>query len=174
LLEGVPECDIPEWYASVPQDPNYLFSAKSATSQDMQISLEKATADARGEIGSQVAARVQGLQKRFDEEVGTGQDTQLLQQFTQAGKAVVATSLTDTRVKAQKMCKDGEMWRSYVLVEYPFGAASETLMKQLKQNEQMFTRFRSSQTFKDLDNEVQKYDDWKKQRQPLMPGSANR
>ena len=33
------------------------------------------------------------------------------------------------------------------------------------------TRFRASQTFKELDDEVQKYDEWKKQQHPQTTGS---
>lgn len=170
-LQSASECDVPEWYTNIPQDPNYLFSSKSATSQDMQVALEKATTDGRAEIGRQTEVRVQGLQKKFDEEVGVGNDAQLLQQFTQANKTVVSTSLSGTRVRSQKMCKDGNIWRSYVLVEYPIGAANQALMDQLKKNEQLYTRFRASQTFKELDDEVQKYDEWKKQQQPQTTGS---
>ncbi len=174
-LQSASECDVPEWYTNVPQDPNYLFSAKTATSQDMQLSLDKATTDARTEIGRQTDLRVQGLQKKFDEEVGVGTDAQLLQQFTQANKTVVSTSLTGSRVRSQRMCKDGDIWRSYVLVEYPVGAASEALMQQLQKNEQMYTRFRATQTFKELDDEVQKYDLWKKQQvQPQTSGSEGK
>ena len=86
----------------------------------------------------------------------------------------MSTSLSGSKVRSQKLCKDGDIWRSYILVEYPLGAASEALMQQLKQNEQMYTRFRSTQTFKDLDDEVQKYEDWKKQQQSQPSGTEGK
>lgn len=162
-LQEVSECDIPDWYNNVPQDPNYLYAARTATSQDMQISLDKASTDGRTEIGRQTDVKVQGLQKRFDEEVGLNADAQLMSQFTQANKTVVSTSLSGSRVKQQQLCKDGDMYRAYVLVEYPIGAANEALMQQIKKNNEMYTRFRASQAFKDLDSEVQKYEEWKKE-----------
>ncbi len=162
-LQSASECDMPEWYMNVPQDPNYLFAAKTATSQDMQLSLDKATTDGRTEIGRQTDLKVQGLQKKFEEEIGAATEAQLMQQFTQASKTVVSTSLSGSRVKNQKLCKDGSIWRSYVLVEYPIGAANEALMQQIKKNNEMYTRFRSSETFKELNDEVQKYEEWKKQ-----------
>lgn len=162
-LQDVSECDIPEWYTTVPVDPNYLYAARTATSQDMQIAQDKATTDGRTEIGRQTDLKVQGLQKRFDEEVGLNADATLMSQFTQANKTVVSTSLSGSRVKTQELCKDGDMWRAYVLVEYPVGAANEALMQQLKKNNELYTRFRASQAFKDLDSEVQKYEAWKKE-----------
>jgi hypothetical protein len=162
-LQSVSECDIPEWYNTVPQDPNYLYAARTATSQDMQLAVDKAMTDGRAEIGRQTELKVQGLQKRFDEEVGLNADAQLMSQYTQATKTVVSTSLSGSRVKEQYQCKDGDLWRSYVLVEYPIGAANEALMQQIKKNNEMYTRFRASQAFKDLDTEVQKYEEWKKE-----------
>lgn len=162
-LQAVDECDIPEWYSTVPQNANYLYAARTATSQDMQLALDKATTDGRTEIGRQTELKVQGLQKRFDEEVGLNNDAQLMSQFTQANKTVVSTSLSGSRVKEQVLCKDGDMYRAYVLVEYPIGAANEALMQQIKKNNEMYTRFRASQAFKDLDTEVQKYEQWKKE-----------
>lgn len=154
--------NMPEWYMNPPQDPNYLYAANTQSSQDMQLAVDKATAAARADIGRQIELRIQGLQKRFTEETGTGNDAQLLQMFTQAEKTVVSTTLNGSRVKNQKINKDGSLWRAYILVEYPIGAANQALMEQLRKNEQMYTRFRASQTFKELDEEVKKYEEFKK------------
>jgi hypothetical protein len=129
----------------------------------MQLALDKAVTDGRAEIGRQTELKIQGLQKRFDEEVGLNADAKLMSQFTQANKTVVSTSLSGSRVRTQELCKDGSLYRAYVLVEYPIGAANEALMQQIKRNNEMHTRLRSSQTFKELDTEVQKYDELKKQ-----------
>ncbi|HWP83064.1 MAG TPA: LPP20 family lipoprotein [Bacteroidota bacterium] len=155
--------DIPDWYLNVPRDPNYLFAVNTATSQDLQLAFDKAITAARAEIGRQVEVKINALQKRFEEETGAGADAQILSSFTQATKTVVSTSLSGSRVSKQKQLRDGNMWRAYVLVEYPVGAANEALMQQIKQNERMYTKFRESQVFKELDEETKKYDEWKKQ-----------
>lgn len=155
--------DIPDWYSNPPQDPNYMYASNTQSSQDMQLAVDKATAAGRADIGRQIETRIQGLQKRFSEETGTGNDAQLLQMFTEAEKTVVSTTLSGSHVKSHKIVKDGDLWRAYVLVEYPIGAANQALMEQLKKNDQMYTRFRASQTFKELDDEVKKYEEFKKQ-----------
>ena len=161
-MQSTSEGDMPEWYTSVPTDPNYLLAANTASSQDMQLALDKATTAARAEIGRQVELKVNAMQKKFDEETGMGQDAQLLQQFTSATKIVVSTSLSGSRVRFQKHLKDGTMWRAYVLAEYPIGAANEALLQAIKKNQEIFTRLRASQAFKELDAEVSKYEDAKK------------
>ena len=155
--------DIPAWYTNVPQDSNYVYAVNTATSQDMQLAYDKATTGARAELGRQVELKVSGLQKRFEEETGAGQDAQLMQQFTQATKTVVSTTMSGTRVKEKTHLKDGNIYRAYVLAEYPLGAANAALLQAIKQNEQMYTRFRASQAYKDLDQEAKKYEDQKKE-----------
>jgi len=155
--------DIPAWYTNVPQDSNYVYAVNTATSQDMQLAYDKATTGARAELGRQVELKVSGLQKRFEEETGAGQDAQLMQQFTQATKTVVSTTMSGSRVKEKSHLKDGNIYRAYVLAEYPLGAANAALLQAIKQNEQMYTRFRASQAYKDLDQEAKKYEDQKKE-----------
>jgi hypothetical protein len=155
--------EIPAWYTNVPQDSNYIYAVNTATSQDMQLAYDKATTGARAELGRQVELKVSGLQKRFEEETGVAQDAQLMQQFTQATKTVVSTTMSGTRVKDKKHFKDGTIYRAYVLAEYPIGAANAALLQAIKANEQMYTRFRASQAYKDLDQEAKKYEDQKKE-----------
>jgi hypothetical protein len=154
--------DVPEWYMNPPSDPNFLHSVNTSTSKDMQTAVDKATQAARVELGRQVEVKINALQKRFTEETGIGDDAQLLDQFTQASKTVVSTSLSGSKEKQKKIVKDGNNWRAYVLVEYPLGAAQEALREQIKKNEQLYTRFRASQSYKELDEEVQKYEESKK------------
>jgi len=161
-LSDVSEGDIPDWYMNVPQDPNYIFAARTSTSQDMQLAIDKAATDGRAEIGRQVETKVQAMQKKFDEETGMGKDAQLLSMFTSASKTVVSTSLSGSRISKQKISKDGGVFRAYVLMEYPIGAANAELVNQIKKNEQMYTRFRASQTFDELEKETDKYEEWKK------------
>jgi hypothetical protein len=162
-LQSASTGDIPEWFTSIPKDPNVFYAANTQVSQDLQLAIDKATQGARTEISRMVETKVSAMQTRFTEETGTAGNAQLLDMFTQANKAVVSTALAGSRVSKQKQLKDGNTWRAYVLVEYPTGATTAALMQQIKNNEQMYTRFRASQTFKDLDDEVKKYEEWKKQ-----------
>jgi hypothetical protein len=154
--------DIPSWYMNPPSDVNYLYSAVTATSKDMQLAVDKATTDARADIGRQVELKSQSLQKNFAEEVGAGEETTLLQQFTAATKNVVNVSLTGSKVIKKELVEDSGNYRAYVLVQYPVGSASQELMEALKKNEELYTRFRSSQAHDELDKEVKKYEEWKK------------
>jgi hypothetical protein len=155
----------PEWYMNVPTDPNYMFAAKSATSRDMQIAVDKAVADARSEIAKQLEVKYQGLEKRFREETGTGTESELLDQYSNAYKQVVSSTLYGTRTKNQVVKPEGQIYRAWVLMEMPIGQANEQLMSKIKANQAMYTRFRATQAFQELETEVQKYEDFKKNEQ---------
>lgn len=161
-LPSTDEGDIPDWYLDTPEDPNYLYAANTGTSKDMDLAVQKAATDARAEIGRQMEVKVKALQKKFAEEVGTGNNSQLLEQMTSATKTVVSTELNGSKIVKKEIFKDGNNYRAYVLAEYPIGAAQQAFMKQISKNEELYTRFRSSQAFKELEDEVTKYEEWKK------------
>jgi hypothetical protein len=156
------EVSIPDWYLNPPKDANYIYAPATAVSKDLQISVDKASTDARAEIGRTIELKLNNLQKRFDEEVGVADKSDLLQQFTQATKIVVSTELNGSQIIKKLVGKEGETFRAYVLTEYPIGAALEAFTKQISKQQELYTRFRASETFKELDDEVKKYEEWKK------------
>lgn len=155
-LPGTDVGDMPDWFLNPPTDPNFLYAAKTESSRDMQMALDKAANSGRAEIARQVEVKMSALEKQFKEEVGEAENSTMLQQFTQATKSVTNQSLNGSRIKEQKLFQDGNTWRAYVLVEYPIGAANVQLMEAMKKNQEMYTRFRSTQTFEELDKEIQK------------------
>lgn len=160
--------DIPAWFTNTPNDPNFMYAASTAESRDMQLAVNKATTDGRSNIAQQMEARMQGLTRRFQEETGLGADAQLLDQFTTATKAVVNQTLSGSRVAKQEIKANGANYRAFVLVELPIGVASQALRERIRANEQMMTRFRSTEAFRELDAEVQRYEEFQR-RQPRTP-----
>lgn len=152
---------IPWFITETPSDPNYIFASAIGESQTMQLAIDKATVDARAEIARQVEVQLQSLQKKFDEEVGIGENSTLLGQFTEATKTVVSTALSGSKVVEKEFEETDNGYRVYVLAQYPIGAANDAFLQQIKKKEELYTRFRSSQAFEDLEKEVQKYEAWK-------------
>lgn len=151
--------EIPSWFANPPEDPNYIFVPRTATSRNLQTAINSASVDARAEIGRTVEVRVEAMQKNFTEEVGVDDDATFRQMFEEVSRTVVATSLSGSRVKEQKYERDGNIWRAYVLMEYPIGAANRQLMDQIRDREEMYTRFRQSQSFQELEEAVRNYEE---------------
>lgn len=154
---------IPDWFDNPPKDPNYIFETGTATSRDLQLARDKASDAARMNIGKAVETRFKGFSKRFQEEVGTGEGSEYLDQFTQATKAVVSMTLRGAEIEKTKTVPEKGLYRVFVLMKYPVGAASEALMNKLKQQENLYTRFRASKAFDELESEVKQYESYKKE-----------
>jgi len=159
---------IPEWFSNTPQDPNFLYAARTATSRDLGLAIDKAVTNARAEIARQYEVKVTGLTKSFQEEIGSSEDSEINELFTQTVKTVVSTTLMGSRASKTTHVRDGNNYRAYVLVEYPIGAANQAFITALKANQNMYTRFRASEAFKEMDEEVQKYEEWKKEQAQKM------
>ena len=153
----------PVWFASPPQDPEHLYAAATATSKDLQLAINKATTEGRAEIAAQMEARLKGLRTKFDEEVGLGEDAQLLSQYKQAVKVVISQVLNGSRVAKQSTPREGMIWRACVLMEMPIGAANKAFVDQIRANQALYTRFRASQAFKEMEEEVEQYEQYKKE-----------
>jgi hypothetical protein len=153
----------PEWFMHPPEDNNQLLGVATATSQDLQTAIDKAKQDGRVEIARQMDVRIAGLSKRFVEETGLNEDAELLGMFTQVSKSVVSDSLTGSRVTKQQLGKEGKIYRAYIMVEMPIGEANAKFVEKIRAQERLYTRFRASEAFEELDQEVQKYEEWKKQ-----------
>ena len=157
----------PEWFLQTPQAPDYLYASATQISKDMQVALDKATMAGREEISRQLETKLETLRKRFQEETGVGSESSLLQNFDQSGKEVASEALTGSYAKSKRTVREGQVWRAYVLVEYPIGEANRSLMKKIRAQEDMYTRFRATKAFEELDKEVKKLEDGKKsQSQP--------
>lgn len=157
--------NLPGWYLKPPTDRDYLFGAATAVSRDVQVAINKAQSDGRNALAQQLEVKYGALNKRFTEEVGR-EGSQLLDQYTQAYKAVVSQVLIGSRARQQTLRTEGDVYRAVVLMELPVGEMSKRLLEQLRAQEQLYTRFRSSEVFKELDAEVQRYEAWKRD-QPI-------
>ena len=157
---------MPGWYRKPPNDDKWLFSPATATSQDVQIAINKAQAEGRAGLASQLEIKYGALTRRFVEETGIARDAQLLTEYEQTYKGVVSEVLVGSRAKEQTFGIDAGVYRAWVLMELPVGEASKKLLEQLRAQEQMYTRFRATEAFKELNAEVDKYDKWKAGQKP--------
>ncbi len=159
----VGEIEIPDWYLNPPTDQNYIYGKATATSMDLQLAIDKAKQGARLDIAENLESHIMGLIKKFDEEVGGLEEGELLTQFTQVSKNVVDQTLVGSRENKTKVKPEGKGFRSFVLMELPIGKAREELLKQLtsSENENLYTRFRASQSFQELKEEIESLREYK-------------
>lgn len=160
-VRAVESIAVPEWFLSIPEDPSYMYSTSTGSSKDLQFALDKAKDSSRLDIAGQMSTKIAGLFKRFREETGTGEDSELLEMTTSVSKSIVSENIEGVRTVKQDVKKEGNMYQAYVLMELPIGEVSAALMQKVKDNQSMYTKFRASEGFKELESEVEKYEQWK-------------
>ena len=160
LIGGTQITGVPGWYTDLPDDDeSYLYSATVGESRKLDVATKKAKTQARAELAQKMATKVQNLDKLFQEEVGAGSDTELLEQFTSVTKTITSETLHGTREEEKDVqeLKNGT-FRVYVLMSLPIGAANQAMMAKLKANEHLYTRFRASKAFEELDTDIKAYE----------------
>jgi len=150
--------NVPTWFTP-PQDPDYLYASATEVSKDMQTAIDKAELLARGDLSQQIGTKIEDLGKLFREEVGE----EYISTYTAATKGISAELIRGARTAQQEVRKEDIRFRAYVLMELPIGPLNAAFMEKIQENQNMYARFRSSQTFKELADEVEKYEQWKKE-----------
>ena len=147
---------MPDWFLNKPQDPSYLFATATMTSRDLQMAIQKAKVEAQRDLGEQLGTELGALTKQFREEIGSQGDSELIESSTQAVKLVTKQTLTGARVDKKEILNENGIYRAYVLMSLPLGAANQALMDQIKANQRLYTEFKASQAFQELDAELEK------------------
>jgi hypothetical protein len=78
-------------------------------------------------------------------------------------KSIVSDSLTGSHVSKQKLDAEGGVYRAYVMMSMPIGEANARFVEKIRAQKQLYTRFRATEAFEELDREVQEYEEWKQQ-----------
>lgn len=141
---------------ATPGDINMLSAEATQTSRDYQMAIDKAKHEARLEMTQQLNTYIQALIKKFDEEVGITEDAELLGLFNKTSKIVVDQSLVGSHIKKKDVKQDGEIYRATVVMEAPLGQARKRLLEQIKASDALYGRFQGSDSFKELEEEVEK------------------
>jgi hypothetical protein len=116
----------------------------------------KAKTAARVDLAQQLETKMNNLTKNFQEEVGEGDDSELLQQFSSATKSVTSQTLNGSRMDQQQILPERGIYRAYVLMSIPIGDANRQLMQKIQENKNLYTRFRATEAFTELDAEIKK------------------
>ena len=153
--------NMPEWFINPPKKEGFRYNASTATSQDMQMALDKARTSAATTLAGLVESEWNGLVKRAQEETGLGPDSDIIDQFSNTQEQIISKRLNDISISEQTVQDErtdkGRIYRAYVLVEFNEGAANERLLAQIKANEKIYTAIRASELFDEMEEKVAKY-----------------
>ena len=152
----------------VPKDPNFVFAWGISDWQQSEMNaVERAKIMARNELAQAQEARLMSLTKDFRRELGQGTDAELLSVFEQAIRQVVSTILYEASVRktetSEKKKGGISLYKATVLMEQPKASANQALINRLKEEKRLRTLFESSKAYEELNQEVEKFEQYKKE-----------
>ena len=153
--------NVPDWYLDTPKIEGYLYAAANATSQSMQLAVDKARMQAVSELSQMMKSEWSGYTKRVQEEIGTGLDSKLLDTFSQTQENTISNQLENIIVKEkdiQVMNSSGvRIYNVYVLVEFNTNVAQEKLLAQIKADQQLYDAIKASELVDEMEQKVEAY-----------------
>ena len=147
----------PDWFVNPPHKESFKEQASTATSQDMQIALDKARTSAATTLAGLIESEWNGVIDRVQEETGLAEDSAIIDQFSNTQEQIISTRLKDMRVARRELQEektdDGrKIYRAYVLVEYDEGAAHKRLLAKIKADEQLYNAIRATELMEEMEN----------------------
>jgi len=156
---GVDVDDIPAWFLNPPSDPDNLYAATTSSSTNLSMAFDTAEDAGRVDITSEIQTKVTAMFRRYRQEVGAGEDSELASFSEAISKEGVSEVVRGIRRELGEVKQEGSVtYRVYVLMKMPLRLAKETLVRKVKADGDMHLRFRASEAFKELEKEVEKYE----------------
>ena len=152
----------PNWFMKTPTKEGFRYASATATSQDLQLAINKARLDAAQILAGEVTSEMNGLSKRAQEETGLGPESHIIDQFSQTQEQVITTSLQDWKVSKkniyrEKNSKGNNIFRAYVLIEWDEGAAQKRLLDKIKSEKEIYEAIRATELYEEMEDKVEKY-----------------
>lgn len=153
--------NIPEWFMTTPAKQGYRYETASATSQDLQLAINKATLDAASRLAATINSEMEGYTKRVQEENGLGEDSDILDRYSQTQGQIIATALQDYTVAKKEILEEKSdtqyIYRAYVLLEWDEGAAHQRLLDKIKTDKEIYDAIRASELLDEMEQKVNDY-----------------
>ena len=153
--------NLPDWYLNTPVKEGFKYQTAEATSQSMQLAVDKARVAAVSNLSQMIKSEWNGYTKRVQEEIGMGSDSKLLDQFSSTQENVISNQLEGVIVKekdVQVENSDGtRIYRVFVLVEFDENAAQEKLLAQIQADQELYDAIKASELVDEMEKKVEEY-----------------
>ncbi len=150
-------------------DKGILAEVALGESKNLQTAIDKAELEARARLARSMESKNSSLQKAFQEEVGR----EYSEHFSQAVKNVADDLLRGTTLVETPFEQNGEgVYRVCGLMVMDGDLYAKALANELEADKAMRDRFRASKAYKELNDEIRAFEEWKKSESaPAAQGS---
>lgn len=156
------ESELPSWYMNPPSNSNeYMYALGEGTSSRRSMARQEAMQDGRSALATKLETEVSAMQKNFEEETTSGDQSNYRQVFTDVSKSVAQQTLSGVEVDRSHFTRTQEdtQYDVILLVRMPIGEAAnamnEALQNTLSRDEELYTQFKSSKAFEDMKNSIE-------------------
>ena len=153
--------NIPDWYLNMPTDEEAIYSSGSAKAPDLQLAVDIAIMNAKTVLADRINGKLSSMTKSFIAKIGSSDlDTSVLSEIEKVSKNVVAeVDVAGYSVTKSDVTQDGTQYRAYVLLEYSNEEAIKIMMNRMRKDRMVYSRLRSTEAWKELENQVDKSKD---------------
>jgi len=151
--------NIPKWYKKLPKKDNAIYSVGSSSSPDLQLSVDMATLNAKYTLADRINGKLDGMMKTFMTRLGTDEDVSAttMSEVEKVVKNVIASvDVAGYNPKEIEVFPSGTQFRAFVLLEYSDAEARKIIMNRMMKDRLVYSKIKSTNAFKDLQNEVNK------------------
>ena len=152
---------IPEWYLNIPSADDTIYSSGSARAPDLQLAVDIAIMNAKTTLADRINGKLDSMTKSFVAKIdATDLDTSVLNEIEKTSKNVIASvDVAGYVVDKSDITQEGTQYRAYVLLAYNSEEATKMMMNRMKRDRMIYSRIRSTEAWKELEEEVNKSKD---------------
>ena len=152
---------IPEWYLNIPSADDTIYSSGSAKAPDLQLAVDIAVMNAKSTLADRINGKLDSMTKSFVAKIGSSDlDTSVLNEIEKVSKNVIASvDVAGYIIDKSDVTQEGTQYRAYVLLAYNNEEATKVLMNRMKRDKMIYSRIRSTEAWKELEDEVNKSKD---------------
>ena len=152
---------IPEWYLNIPSADDTIYSSGSARAPDLQLAVDIAIMNAKTTLADRINGKLDSMTKSFVAKIGSDDlDTSVLNEIEKTSKNVIASvDVAGYIIDKSDVTQEGTQYRAYVLLAYNNEEATKVLMNRMKRDRMIYSRIRSTEAWKELEEEVNKSKD---------------
>ena len=150
--------NVPKWYKKLPKKDNSIFSVGSASSPDLQLSVDMATLNAKYTLADRINGKLDGMMKTFMTRLGTDEDISAttMSEVDKVVKNIIASvDVAGYNPKEIEVFPNGTQFRAFVLLEYSDTEARKIVMNRMMKDKLVYSKIKSTNAFKELKKEVE-------------------
>ena len=148
---------VPDWYKEMPEEDNAIFTVGSATTPDLQLSVDIATLNGKVVLADRINGKLKAMTKTWIAKFGQDDvNSRILTEIEKVAKNVIASvDVSGYNPVKIDVFPSGTQYRAFVLLKYSDTEASKIILNRLRKDRMVYSRLRSTEAWKELEREVE-------------------